>query len=597
MPADEQDVRFSTGETTPDVPAKRPYTLVLVGDFQAGDQLGSLTAVDKEDFSDLLGRVRPTLALALKDPFGSGPDWEFKLTFDSFKAFEPAGLLAQTPGARWRLGVREKALARQRGKAGAAELENALGTAADADATLGWLRQVEAPPTGAAAAPDAKVDAPEGASVLDMVDEPDESARVTADVERLAAQAGDRAGKLSAAEGARIKKTLERLDRELGVVANALLKHPDVRRTEAAWRGLKFLVDRVDFREGVRLAVLHAPREEAVSRLVEKVISPAFDGEIPTPGMILFDYPCANTPADIGMLDELAQHAAGLPVPAVFPLEAKFFDVKHLGLLKNLPNLSGLLDGWQFAKWKSLRDQPYSKSLVPMLGRFILRAPYAANGRAGEFTCAETVTGERDLVWGGGHLAMGLCAARAYAQHGWPTRMFGAGAGKIEDLPVVENPKDAKKPWGPGDLILPDRRLDELPAVGINLLTSVKNNDYCILLGGVSAKRPVQTAEVSAQQAALEVSLPYQQFSNIASAYLCEQLPTLRGLQHEEIQKRLLFGLANLLGVKEEADLEAVQVGVGPNPQDPAQALVQIRLTPPGRIVPGGLHIEFGFAV
>ena len=71
----------------------------------------------------------------------------------------------------------------------------------------------------------------------------------------------------------------------------------------------------------------------------------------------------------------------------------------------------------------------------------------------------------------------------------------------------------------------------------------------------------------------------------------------MRGLGHEEIQKRLLFGLANLLGVKEEADLEAVQVGVGPNPQDPAQALVQIRLTPPGRIVPGGLHIEFGFAV
>ena len=117
---------------------------------------------------------------------------------------------------------------------------------------------------------------------------------------------------------------------------------------------------------------------------------------------------------------------------------------------------------------------------MPTLGRFILRAPYAANGRAGEFTCAETVTGERDLVWGGGHLAMGLCAARAYAQHGWPTRMFGAGAGKIEDLPVVENPKDAKKPWGPGDLILPDRRLDELPAVGINVLMSVKNNDLSV---------------------------------------------------------------------------------------------------------------------
>jgi predicted component of type VI protein secretion system len=327
------------------------------------------------------------------------------------------------------------------------------------------------------------------------------------------------------------------------------------------------------------------------------VISPAYDGDITTPGTIIFDYPCANTPADIAMLDELAQHAAGLPVTVTFPIEAAFFNVKHVGLLKNLPNLPGLVDGWQFAKWKSLRDQAYSKSLVPVLGRFILRAPYAVKPRAAEFCCAETVTGERDLLWGGGHLAVGLCAARAYARHGWPTRMFGAQAGKLADLPVVENPKDANRPWGPGDLTLPDRRLDELPAVGINVLMSVKNQDHCILLGGVSAKRPVQTKDVSAQQAALEVSLPYQQFSNIAGAYLCEQLPTLRGLAPEDIQKQLLFGLANLLGVKEEADLEAVQVGVGPHPQDASQTLVQIRLTPPGRIVPGGLHIEFGFAL
>jgi len=43
--------------------------------------------------------------------------------------------------------------------------------------------------------------------------------------------------------------------------------------------------------------------------------------------------------------------------------------------------------------------------------------------------------------------------------------------------------------------------------------------------------------------------------------------------------------------------MEAVQVGVGPDPEDPSRTVVQIRLTPPGRIVPGGLHIEFGFGL
>jgi hypothetical protein len=201
------------------------------------------------------------------------------------------------------------------------------------------------------------------------------------------------------------------------------------------------------------------------------------------------------------------------------------------------------------------------------------------------------------MLWTGGHLALGICAARAYARHGWPTRMFGAEAGKLEDLPVVDNPNDPQNPWGPGDLFLPDRRIDELPEVGMNFLQAVKNRDYCILLGGVSAARPMPTKETTKHQAVLEISLPYQQFASIASAYLSEELPSLRGLQPQRVQEQLIFGLAKLLGIKEESEMEAVQVGVGPNPEDPTRTLVQIRLDPPARIVPGGLHIEFGFTL
>ena len=47
----------------------------------------------------------------------------------------------------------------------------------------------------------------------------------------------------------------------------------------------------------------------------------------------------------------------------------------------------------------------------------------------------------KDLLWAGGHLAMGVCAAGSYASHGWPTRRGGAQAGKVEERPVVPNPK------------------------------------------------------------------------------------------------------------------------------------------------------------
>jgi len=594
MPSDDASVRFSTGAESPETPGRRPYSIVFVGDLGAPERLAKLTPVDKDSFAALLADVRPTLALAVEDPLADGQEWEFQLAFDSIKSFEPAAFLAHVPNARWRLGVREKLLARQQAAISADELDDALSAAAAADRSLSYLTQ---PTAASGAAGGAGVAPPSSGSILDMVEEPTEGARIAADIERLAAAAGDAAARLPAAEAARIGKLLERVERELGLIAAAVLKHNDVRRLEMAWRGLKFLVDRVDFREGVRLAVLHAPRDAFVERVIEHVINPAFNGDIPTPGLIVCDYLFANSAADIETLDRLARHAASLPAPAVVSLSAQFFNLKSLRLIKNLPSLPGMIDGWEYAKWRGLRDQPYAKSLAAVVGRFILRPPYEARPRARDFSFPESVQSIGDLVWGGGHLAVAVCAARAYARHGWPTRMWGAEAGKIEDLPLVPNPADPQNPWGPGELTLPDRRVDELPAIGVNLLQSIPNKDYCMLLGGVTAARPIKTAETSSQQAALEISMPYQQFSNIASAFLCEQLPALRGLEPQQIQQRLLAGLAELLQLKDEEDKEAVQVGVGHNPQAPGQTIVQVRLSPPARVAPGGLHVDFNFSV
>lgn len=593
MTSDDPNVQFSTGAESVEAAVSRSYSIVFVADFHSGSRLAGLEAVDKQELPRVLSKARPALPMAISPPVGSGPDWEFELRFENLRAFEPAGFLSQIPQGSWRLGLREKVLARQQGSIAPDELESALSAAALADSTLAWVNQPigTAPPGGPAAAPPAG-----GGSILDLVEAPTEASRISAEVERLASAAGDPTARIASGEAARLNLILRRLNLELGKIAEAVLRHAEFRSLEGAWRGLRFLVDRMDFRTaGLKLFVLDSPREELVSRVVEHVINPAFDGEMPTPGMLVVDHPFGNTPVDLDTLDELAQHAAGLPVPVVYPVDAQFFNVKSLRLLKNLPNLPGLVESFQFAKWKALRDKRHARALVPVLGRFILRAPYEERPGT-DFSFRESVGSIGDLLWGGGHLALALCAARAYAMHGWPTRMFGAQAGKLEDLPVVANPNEPGTSWGPGDLSLPDRRLDELPEIGINLLMSVPNQDYCILLGGVSAARPIKTAETSMQQAQLEISLPYQQFTNIASAFACELMPSLRGLDGVEIQKRLLFGFRDLMRLG-EGDEEAVQVGVGQSPDHPGQTIVQLRLTPPGRIVPGGLHVEFGFAV
>ena len=148
---------------------------------------------------------------------------------------------------------------------------------------------------------------------------------------------------------------------------------------------------------------------------------------------------------------------------------------------------------------------------------------------------------------------------------------------------MVENPNDPQSPWGPGDLLLPDRRLDEVSEAGFNFLCAVKNSDCCTLLGGVSAARPRQTPDISKNQAALEISLPYQQIASVVSAHLSEQIPQLRGQPVEQVQQRLLFGFASLFGIKEVSEMDAVQVGIGQHPDDAAKTIVQLRIAPTAR--------------
>lgn len=578
---------------------KRNYLIAVVADLGGGPS-DRLTPVDKETFAAVLGAFRPTLAIAIKDALGAGTgEIEFKLSFETMKSFEPIGLLRQFPAGSWRLGIREKVASRQTGAISPDDLSAACNAAIAGDASLAWLSAALQGSAGGGSAAGGSAAPSSGGtsgSVLDSIGDPTETgSMVSRDVEDIARSAGDPNARIAAGESTRLASILARLDRELGALANAVLKHPDVTRLETAWRSLKFLIDRVDFRENVRVGVVHSRRDDALDTLVTAIIEPTFEGSLPTPGLVVFDYWFTNNAADIEALDMLGQHCQGVPMPVTFPLDAGFFGVKSLKLIKNLPNLGGVIDGWQFAKWRTLREKPYARSLAPAVGRFVLRALHAAK-TSGEFSPAEVVTNIDEVRWAGAHWAMAVCAGRSFNRHGWPTRMFGGEAGKIEDLALVPNPHDAASPWGPGDLILPDRRIDEVFPLGMNALTPMVGKDFCTLQGGLTVARPVITADHGPQSAATEVSFPYAQFANIVSAWLCEKMAAMRGTPATEIQEKLIMGLTGLL-VPGPEETECVQVGVGEAPDGSGQTAVMVRVTPPAKVSPGSVHLDFTFLV
>ena len=60
----------------------------------------------------------------------------------------------------------------------------------------------------------------------------------------------------------RVHALIADLDRRLSAQVNLLLHHPAVQQLESAWRGLKHLVDHVDFRENIRLELVNASKHD-----------------------------------------------------------------------------------------------------------------------------------------------------------------------------------------------------------------------------------------------------------------------------------------------------------------------------------------------
>ena len=67
---------------------------------------------------------------------------------------------------------------------------------------------------------------------------------------------------VSTIDKALVDMFIAEIDVKLSAQINEILHHPMFQRLESAWRGLKFLVDRVDFRENTKVELLNCSKED-----------------------------------------------------------------------------------------------------------------------------------------------------------------------------------------------------------------------------------------------------------------------------------------------------------------------------------------------
>ncbi len=577
----------------------QPYMTLLIADFagEGGTLSGRLaegvTEVSSDNFDAVMAEAAPTLTVKLADPLSSGGTLTvLDLRFDSTRSFNPEPLAAQIPQTQALMKLREQLTGRMKGSVTSTQLQAAVSSAVASDASLAWIKETLA---WAPAAP-----SPEQAgAVVDLLGQLDLGDGAAAapppksTIGKMVAAAAGAGASLPAEEASSIRRTLAELDRRVAAWLTAVLHHPPVQALESAWRSLAFLVSKTEFRKGLRLRAMHAPRAELTARLVSGLIDPVFDEGADSPDLIAVDAAFGHQQADVEVLDELAQHGASLPAEVFATAAPSFFGVKHAWQIPTLPGLETMFDQWQYAKWKALRGQPYARALGLFFGRALLRTPHES-GRDADlaFRYKEECLTDKDLLWMSGSVVAAVAIAQSVAEVGWPTRIHGHVYGRVEGFATATGGPKGDKQFGPTDTLIPQPKVEELARTGLNIVTGLKDHHDAVVWNGFTAARPQRNE----RDAVFEVTLPYQLFASRLSVLLLSLKPHLVGQGAEQIQADVAAHVRKWLG--SEAQAFAGELSVQTRPAEGSAGIdLAVTVTPPPEILPGGVPVVLGYRI
>ena len=599
QPPPDLDVDFCIPEGLK-VTTDQPYRILVVSDLggsDAGTLSGPLSSgvvdVTANTFDSILKTANPSLRFTLADPVGTGGGMvAVDLSFNSIRAFDPPQVAARLDGTAALVGVRARIVERIQGKCSAEALSSKVTAAVSGDEKMGWLAESvsarQAASTDHTAVDDVlgQLDLGDG----DSTPPPPQKSPIGKAVTAAAGQ-----GDVPPEEISALRRTLGEIDRRVSAWLSAVLHTVPFKQLEASWRSLAWLVSNIEFRGGVRLSILHAPQSSLMERFVGSLIDPVFDEGAPAPHLIVVNSSFGNGANDMELIDELAQHAASLPAVVLVGLSHSYFGVKHAWQVQTLPALVNMFDTWQFAKWKSLRGQPYARNLGAVFGRMLLR-PIHGREEVPElgYNFREACVGENDLLWGSGVFAAAYTVGRSVTSSGWPCGVSGRLHGRIEGLPRAKGGKTGDKWYGPADTSTKQERVEEMGYAGINALVIAEGQeDDAVVSNGMTAARQVKTD----MNATLEVSLPYQLFAGRLSALLFDLKPHLEGRSGNAIVAMVRAHVRDWMGLKEEPTEEQISVGVREDERQPGSLLLAVTVTPPPEILPAGIPVVMGYTV
>ncbi|MCD1127733.1 type VI secretion system contractile sheath large subunit [Jinshanibacter sp. LJY008] len=320
---------------------------------------------------------------------------------------------------------------------------------------------------------------------------------------------------------------ISQIDKQLSEQLDAVMHHPEFQSIESAWRGLKFLVDRTDFRRNVRIEVLDASKEalqqdfeDAPETIQTGFYRHTYIQEYDTPGgepigVTISNFEFDRGPQDVALLRNISKVAAAAHMPFIASVGPAFFGKNNMEEVAAIKDIANYFDRAEYTKWKSFRDTDDSRYVGLTLPRVLARLPYGPDTvPVRNFNYTEEVKGpDHDrYLWTNASFAFAANMVKSFVRNGWCVQVRGPQAGGlVDDLPIhLYDLGTGNQVKIPTEVLIPETREFEFANLGFIPLSFYKNRDYACFFSANSAQKPAlyDTKEATANSR-INARLPY----------------------------------------------------------------------------------------
>jgi type VI secretion system protein ImpC len=336
-----------------------------------------------------------------------------------------------------------------------------------------------------------------------------------------------------------VEGLIDELDRKLSAQMDEILHHSAFKELESPWRSLKFLTDRTEFGENIKIELLSVSKSDLLadfqdaaditeSGLYRKVYTDEFGQFGGDPyGVVIGNYYMSPSTECVALMKNMGAMSAMTHAPFIAAADYSFFGISDYAEIPDLKQIEAMFEGPQYMQWRKFRDSDDARNIGLTMPKFMLRPTYGENIPVRSFNYQEGVGKNCDYLWGNAAFAYATRLTESFARYRWCPNIIGPqSGGEVRDLAIdVVNDSGTDKVIGPVEVKISDRKEYELSELGFIPLTLRKDADSAVFFSSNSTQQPKKFSnDEEGRQAALNyklgTQLPYLFIVNRLAHYI-----------------------------------------------------------------------------